>query len=92
MHAQTNHEGRLYTVRIYCDKDYPNRPPAVRFISRVNMTCVNQRNGEVDGRFGALAGWAAGKKSFEWLLQELRREMAAPHNRRLSQPPEGSNY
>ncbi|KAJ0490897.1 putative ubiquitin-conjugating enzyme/RWD [Helianthus annuus] len=26
---------------LFCDKDYPEKPPIVRFHSRVNMTCVN---------------------------------------------------
>ena len=56
------------------------------------MTCVNQRSGEVDTRFPALAGWAVGKKSFEWLLTELRREMSSPQNRKLSQPPESATF
>ena len=30
--------------------------------------------------------------TMETVLTELRREMAAPHNRKLPQPPEGSTY
>jgi ubiquitin-conjugating enzyme E2 variant len=41
------HEGRIYTVKLFCDKDYPDRPPSVRFHSRINMTCVNHENGVV---------------------------------------------
>jgi len=34
-------------VKLFCDKDYPDRPPSVKFHSRINMTCVNQENGMV---------------------------------------------
>lgn len=45
--TQSVHEGRIYTVKLFCDKDYPDRPPSVRFHSRINMTCVNQDSGVV---------------------------------------------
>jgi ubiquitin-protein ligase len=45
--VQSVHEGRIYTVKLFCDKDYPDRPPSVKFHSRINMTCVNQENGMV---------------------------------------------
>eukprot|EP00249_Psilotum_nudum_P005559 c18998_g1_i1 orf=1-435(-) len=35
------HEGRIYQLKLFCDKDYPDKPPSVRFHSRINMTCVN---------------------------------------------------
>eukprot|EP00246_Nothoceros_aenigmaticus_P013482 TRINITY_DN4668_c0_g1_i2.p1 TRINITY_DN4668_c0_g1~~TRINITY_DN4668_c0_g1_i2.p1 ORF type:complete len:103 (-),score=7.53 TRINITY_DN4668_c0_g1_i2:114-422(-) len=44
------HEGRIYAVKLFCDKDYPARPPSVRFHSRINMTCVNQETGVVRSR------------------------------------------
>ncbi len=34
-------------MKLFCDKDYPDRPPSVKFHSRINMTCVNQENGMV---------------------------------------------
>jgi ubiquitin-protein ligase len=44
---QSVHEGRIYTVKLICDKDYPDRPPTVRFHSRITMNCVNQETGVV---------------------------------------------
>uniref|UniRef100_A0A0D3HWJ4 UBC core domain-containing protein n=1 Tax=Oryza barthii TaxID=65489 RepID=A0A0D3HWJ4_9ORYZ len=41
----TVHEGRIYQLKLFCDKDYPDRPPTVKFHSRINMTCVNPENG-----------------------------------------------
>lgn len=44
---QTVHEGRIYQLKLFCDTDYPDKPPIVRFQTRINMTCVNQENGMV---------------------------------------------
>lgn len=44
---QSVHEGRIYQLKLFCDKDYPEKPPSVRFHSRVNMTCVNHETGVV---------------------------------------------
>ncbi|CAK9224367.1 unnamed protein product [Sphagnum troendelagicum] len=86
------HEGRIYTVKLFCDKDYPDRPPSVKFHSRINMTCVNQENGMVDPRyFSMLAQWRR-EYTMESILTELKKEMASPANRKLQQPAEGSMF
>lgn len=46
-HEQTVHEGRIYQLKLFCDKDYPDKPPTVRFHSRINMNCVSHDNGMV---------------------------------------------
>jgi ubiquitin-protein ligase len=38
----TAFEDHFYELRVFCSPDYPIEPPAVRFISRINMGCVNQ--------------------------------------------------
>lgn len=45
--SQSVHEGRIYQLKLFCDKDYPEKPPSVRFHSRINMTCVNHETGVV---------------------------------------------
>ncbi|KAI3520094.1 hypothetical protein L1887_09318 [Cichorium endivia] len=45
--AESVHEGRIYQLKLFCDKDYPEKPPTVQFHSRVNMTCVNHETGVV---------------------------------------------
>jgi hypothetical protein len=45
--VQSVHEGRIYTLKLFCDKDYPDKPPTVRFHSRINMTHVNPETGLV---------------------------------------------
>ncbi|KAL5739959.1 hypothetical protein ACOSP7_028841 [Xanthoceras sorbifolium] len=86
----TVHEGRIYQLKLFCDKDYPEKPPSVRFHSRINMTCVNHETGVVEPKkFGLLANWQR-EYTMEDILTQLKKEMAAPHNRKLVQPPEGS--
>ena len=47
---------------------------------------------QIDPRyFNPLANWNRGY-SMETLLTDLRREMAAPQNRKLQQPQEGTTY
>lgn len=89
-YKQTSFDGRIYTVRVYCDQSYPSRAPSVHFISKVNLPFVNRVNGEVTPSF--FSSWATSKKSFEWLLTTIRNEMSAPANRKLPQPPEGASY
>jgi len=90
--AQTPHEGRIYTVHIYCDKDYPNKPPGVKFISRINLACVNQQNGAVEAnKFSVLGSWS-NSYSIETILVGLKNEMTSATNRRLAQPAEGLTF
>ena len=44
---KTIHENRIYSLRLHCDDNYPNNPPTVHFISRINLPCVNQHTGKV---------------------------------------------
>lgn len=86
------HDGRIYQLKLFCDKDYPNKPPTVRFLSRINLTCVSKETGVVEPKhFPMLANWR-NEYTMEDILMELKREMAAPYNRRLPQPPEGSTF
>ncbi|XP_042450775.1 ubiquitin-conjugating enzyme E2 variant 1D-like isoform X1 [Zingiber officinale] len=41
------HEGRIYQLKLFCDKDYPDKPPSVHFHSQINMACVNNETGVV---------------------------------------------
>ena len=47
-------EGRIYTLRFQCGERYPDDPPRVSFVTRVNLPGVNSSSGEVRGV--ALAG------------------------------------
>ncbi|KAI9291949.1 UBC-like protein [Neoconidiobolus thromboides FSU 785] len=86
------HINRIYNLRIVCGPNYPDAPPELYFISKINMTCVNQQNGKVEpSKLGCLANWRR-DFSLETVLTELRREMAGAHNRKLPQPDEGQEF
>ncbi|KAG6764301.1 hypothetical protein POTOM_031765 [Populus tomentosa] len=72
----TVHEGRIYQLKLFCGKDYPDNPPSVRFQTRINMACVNPASGMREC-------------TMEDILTQLKKEMMAPQNRKLAQPPEG---
>ncbi|KAJ6558987.1 UBC-like protein [Mycena sp. CBHHK59/15] len=89
--GHTVHENRIYSLKITCSESYPDAPPAVQFLSRVNLPFVSG-NGTIDpARLPVLAGWSRAS-SLETLLVEIRKEMASPSNRKLPQPPEGSMF
>ncbi|MCL7026501.1 hypothetical protein MKW94_010769 [Papaver nudicaule] len=86
----TVYEGRIYQLKLYCDEDYPDNPPTVRFQTRINMNCVSQETGMVEPRlFPMLSNWQR-ECTMEDVLIQLKKEMASPQNRKLSQPHEGN--
>jgi len=89
---QTPHEGRIYNLHIHCGNDYPNRAPTVKFISRINMACVNQQSGVIEpNKFAILSSWNS-SYSLETVLVGLKNDMASPSNKRLTQPAEGTTF
>ncbi|KAG5186651.1 ubiquitin conjugating enzyme, partial [Tribonema minus] len=88
----TIHETRLYEVRLHCGESYPDVAPEVRFLHRINLSCVDQRTGEViKARLPVLSSWNR-NYGIEQVLMGLRHEMASSANRRLPQPPEGARF
>ncbi|QKX55806.1 uncharacterized protein TRUGW13939_02904 [Talaromyces rugulosus] len=86
------HENRIYSVNIHCGDEYPDSPPTLYFVSKINLPCVDPRTGKVDlGKLPTLATWKR-DYTMETILLELRRFMALPQHKKLSQPPEGSNF
>ncbi|BFZ64821.1 E2 ubiquitin-conjugating protein mms2 [Saitoella coloradoensis] len=88
----STHENRIYSLRLHCSPSYPDTPPTISFISRINLPCVNASSGHVDpSRLGVLANWRS-EYTLETVLTELRREMGSGANRKLGQPAEGSEF
>jgi len=86
------HENRIYSLSITCGDNYPDAPPLIKFLTRINLPCVNQTTGVVEpSKFPVLSSWQRGN-TLETVLVSLRREMASPSNRKLHQPPEGSTF
>lgn len=44
---QSVHENRIYSLSITCDASYPDHPPVITFLTRINLPCVNPSNGKV---------------------------------------------
>jgi ubiquitin-protein ligase len=73
LHSQTVHENRIYSLKIHCGEDYPDRPPTIHFLSRVNLPFVSQTNGKVDPvKLTALSQWGR-DSSIETILVGIRR-------------------
>lgn len=67
------HQNRIYSLHIHCGPSYPDTPPDVTFLTRINLPCVNQTNGKVDAKaFGCLRDWRR-DYTIETILLELRR-------------------
>ena len=74
-----------------CGPEYPNVPPKVKFISKINLSSVNQSTGVVESSLPALANWNR-NGTIESVLVGMKNAMASQQNRRLNQPPEGTNF
>ncbi|KAL7458672.1 hypothetical protein ACHAWC_010430 [Mediolabrus comicus] len=92
-HGQkTQHDSRFYELKISIPESYPATPPKVRFVSKINMNCVDPNNGEIIySKVPATKNWNR-NMGMEQVLISLRAEMASGENRRTKQPPEGSTF
>ena len=52
------HENRIYSLNIHCGENYPDTPPTVHFVSKINLPCVDQRTGRVQPKKPIQCRWA----------------------------------
>ena len=87
--ANTNFDNRIYFLTIKCGPHYPDQPPEVYFLSKVNLPCISS-NGKVEpNKFGIFAQWKS-EYTMEKLLIGLNNEMIA--HKKLQQQDEGDTY
>mmetsp|Transcript_82128 Transcript_82128/g.145075 ORF Transcript_82128/g.145075 Transcript_82128/m.145075 type:complete len:138 (-) Transcript_82128:192-605(-) len=84
-------EGRIFPIKLYCNANYPKVPPEVKFLVKVNMSCVGP-DGRVDPRkIPVLDRWNPNTTLMK-LMIDIRNEMTSAVNRKSAQPPDGTPY
>lgn len=88
---RTSFENRMYSLKIETGLKYPDEPPVVTFLTRINLAGID-RNGEIDKKhFQTLNKWQR-NYSIKNALQDIRKTMTNKENAKLQQPPENSVY
>jgi ubiquitin-conjugating enzyme E2 variant len=79
---------RIYSLRMFAGENYPQKPPEVQFVTKINLPCVDAR-GKVTNQLPALASWKPSMGMVD-VLFSLRDAMTAAA--RLPQPPPDATY
>lgn len=85
------YDGRIYNLKVLCHEDYPEKPPVVKFITRINMQAVDSTGRVKTETVQVMNKWSR-NYTIQHLLNELRRLMLSNENKKLQQPPENSTY
>ena len=84
-------DGRFYELQLECEQDYPQKPPKVKFISKVNMPFVDQSSGFIKSNsLNILRSWNR-DCTLESYLTAIREELKN-NLKKYPQPPEGSKF
>jgi len=82
-------ENRIISLRLNCDKSYPDKPPTCTFESKLNFPFIDSK-----GNFTATTkiNWNSQNSSIESFLMEMRALMIKPEYKKNKQPEESLTY
>ena len=67
-------DGRFYELQLECDQNYPQKPPIVKFINKINIPFVDQQGFVKQGSLNILKNWNR-DCTLESYLMEIRNEI-----------------
>ncbi|XP_041472159.1 ubiquitin-conjugating enzyme E2 variant 2-like [Lytechinus variegatus] len=88
---KTPYEGKIYSLSIHCGDKYPDQPPTIRFLTKINMSCVSSEGAVSSRNFDMLKHWQR-NYTIKDVLTKLREKMSAKENLKTQQPSEGSMF
>ena len=83
-------DGRFFELQLECDQDYPQKPPKVKFVTKVNLPCVDSSGRIKPGSLSILSNWNR-DCTLESYLKAIREELKN-NLKKYPQPPEGSRF
>lgn len=92
--SRTPFETRIYSLEIECGNSYPEVPPSIKFITKINLPFVNKTNGRVEG-LNILTNWNR-SYTIKYILQTINKNMMDKKFLSIkdvkNQPAEGATY
>ncbi|GMH67983.1 hypothetical protein TrVE_jg6037 [Triparma verrucosa] len=88
----TPFDNRFYSILVTCTDEYPSQPPLIKFVTKINLPCVNQRDGKIiENKLPATKNWNRQMGIYD-VLVGIKQQMSMPANRKLPQPGEDDQF